>query len=78
MATPEAMAMKGSEFIHKVRRYAKARGLDFEWRPELGKGSHGVLILGGRRTVVRNLKDELKTGTLHAMLRQLGIAADDL
>lgn len=69
--------MKANEFVHKVRRYAKARGLDFEWRPDLGKGSHGVLILGGRRTVVRNLKDELKTGTLHAMLKQLGIAADE-
>jgi hypothetical protein len=27
-----------------------------------GKGSHGVLIFGDRRTVVRNPKDELKVG----------------
>ena len=31
-----------------------------------------------RFTVVRNLKDELKKGTLHAMLRQLALTLDDL
>lgn len=30
------------------------------------------------RTVVRNPKDELKTGTYHAMLKQLGITEHDL
>jgi mRNA interferase HicA len=29
-------------------------------------------------TIVRNPKSELKTGTLHAMLKQLGIAENDL
>ena len=42
--------------------------------PDLGKGSHGIMILGDRRTVVRNPKDELKSGTLHAMLKQLGLS----
>jgi mRNA interferase HicA len=37
-----------------------------------------VLKYGDRRTVVRNLKDELKTGTLHAMLRQLDLKYDDI
>ena len=46
--------------------------------PELGKGSHGVLVLGKRRTVVRNPKDELKTGTLHGMLKQLGLSKNDI
>ena len=50
----------------------------FEWRPDLGKGSHGILILGDRRTIVRNPKDELKTGTLHAMLKQLGLTRADI
>lgn len=42
-----------------------------------GKGSHGTLYFGDKRTIVRNLKDELKTGTLHAMLKQLGIDPKD-
>lgn len=70
--------MRGSEFIRRVRRYGKATGLPCEWHPDLGKGSHGVLVLGGRRTVVRNPKDELKKGTLHAMLTQLGLTLDDI
>jgi len=70
--------VRGSEFIRLIQRYARAKGLAFEWRPERGKGSHGVLVLGNRRTVVRNPKDELKTGTYHAMLKQLGLTEKDI
>jgi len=49
-----------------------------ELRPERGKGSHSTLYFGTSFTVVRNLKDELKTGTLHAMLHQLGLSLEDL
>ncbi len=70
--------MRGNEFIRKVQKYAKAAGLVCEWRPDRGKGSHGVLILGDRRTVVRNPKDDLKTGTYYAMLKQIGLTEQDL
>lgn len=70
--------MRGNEFIRRIQKHAKAMGLAFEWRPDRGKGSHGLLILGGRRTVVRNAKDELKTGTYHAMLKQLGLTEKDI
>jgi mRNA interferase HicA len=43
-----------------------------------GKGSHVTLYLGDKLTIVCNPKDELKTGTLHAMLKQLGLTLDDL
>jgi mRNA interferase HicA len=69
--------VRGNEFIRLVQRHAKREGLAFEWRPDRGKGSHGVLILGDRRTVVRNQKDELKRGTYHAMLKQLGLTDKD-
>ncbi len=74
----DTVLVRGNAFIRRVQRYAKDRGLRFEWRPDLGKGSHGVLILGDRRTVVHSPKDELKTGTLHAMLKQLGLAREDI
>ncbi len=70
--------MRGNEFIRKVQKYAKAADLACEWRADRGKGSHGVLILGDRRTVVRNPKDELKTGTYYAMLKQIGLTEQDL
>ncbi len=43
-----------------------------------GKGSHQTVYLGVAFTVMRNPKDELKTGTLHAMCTQLGIKIGDL
>jgi len=70
--------MRGNEFIRRVQKYARANGLNCEWRADRGKGSHGLLILGNRRTVVRNPKDELKTGTHHAMLKQLGLSERDI
>jgi len=70
--------MNGAEFLRRIRSLAKTRGWPYEWHPDQGKGSHGTLLLNGRLTVVRDLKSELKTGTLHAMLKQLGLSARDL
>jgi mRNA interferase HicA len=70
--------LKGSEFVSRVQKVARGKGIHTEYRAERGKGSHGTLYFGSRRTIVRNLKDELKTGTLHAMLKQLGLKRKDL
>ena len=70
--------MKGTEFIQRVQRYAKAHGVASHVDQKRGKGSHVTLYLGARLTIVRNPKDELKTGTLHAMLRQLSLSLSDL
>jgi mRNA interferase HicA len=74
----EHLTMKGSEFLRKLRHYARVHGVPCRFVPERGKGSHGTIYLGDRRTVIRNLKDELKSGTLYAMLKQLGIKESDL
>ena len=58
--------MKGSEFLKRLKALAER------------KGSHGALYVNGQKTIVRNLKDELKTGTIHGMLKQLGIKESDL
>ncbi len=70
--------MKGNEFIKHIQKLAKDRGVPCSWHPDMGKGSHGVLKFGSERTTVRNPKDELKTGTYHAMLKQLGLSERDL
>lgn len=72
------MPMKGSEFLKKIQRLAKERALACSWHPDKGKGSHGVLKLGDKRTTLRNLRDELKTGTYYGMLKQLGLSENDL
>ena len=70
--------MTGNEFIRRIRRLGRQRGLKVAFVPERGKGSHGTLYLGNRLTIVRNPRDEVKIGTLHAMLAQLGLTRADL
>ena len=70
--------MNGNEFLRKLKSLSRKNGWDYDWRPDRGKGSHGIVTMNGKKTVVRNLRDELKTGTFHGMLSQLGIRANDL
>ena len=65
--------MKGSEFLRRVERVARDRGIEVQFVARRGKGSHGTLYYGEKFTIVRNPKDELKSGTLHGMLKQLGL-----
>lgn len=70
--------MKGAELGRRLRKLGRKRGIVVELVPERGKGSHGTLYFGERLTIIRDLKDEIKTGTLHAMLKQLGLTLQDL
>jgi mRNA interferase HicA len=70
--------MNGGEFIRKIRRLGRARGIATEFRKERGKGDHGTLYFGDWFTIVGDQRKELKTGTFHAMLKQLGLRPDDL
>ena len=70
--------MTGNEFTRKVRSLGRKRSINVTFIPERGKGSHGTLYYGDKLTIVRNPKDELKTGTLHAMLTQLGLTLREL
>ncbi len=69
--------MKGSEFIRKLKSLGHERNVCVKIEQQRGKGSHSTLFYGERFTVIRNLKDELKTGTCQAMLKQLGIDKND-
>ena len=70
--------MKGSEFLRKIKKLGKEKSIKVELIQRRGKGSHSTLIYGQRFTIIRNLKDELKTCTYNAMLKQLGINEDEL
>ena len=72
------VAVTGSEFIRKLKALGKARRVAVVLDASRGKGSHQTLYFGSAFTIVRNPKDELKTGTFHAMCRQLGIKPGDL
>lgn len=70
--------MTGTEFIRKVKKLGRERDVTVQFVARRGKGSHGTLFYGSQFTIVRNPKDELKTGTFHAMLAQLGLSSEDL
>jgi mRNA interferase HicA len=70
--------LKGAEFVRKVKALAKKRGTNCDFKAERGKGSHGTLYFGEDRAIIPNLKHELKSGTLHAILKQLGLNVNDL
>ena len=74
----DGLDMKGSEFLKKIKTLGKTKGIKVELLQRRGKGSHSTLLYGRRFTIIRNLKDKLKTGTYKAMLKQLGIKEDDL
>ena len=70
--------MKGSEFLRKIKTLARRRKLDYRWVPQRGVGSHGTLYVGGKFTIVKDLKKELGPGLLSDMCKQLGIRKEDL
>ena len=70
--------MTGNEFIRKVKKLGRKNGVAVQFVARRGKGSHGTLFYAARFTIVRNPKTELKTGTLHAMLDQLGLRLEEL
>jgi mRNA interferase HicA len=68
----------GNEFIRKLKAYGKKQGVAVTLNASRGKGSHQTLYFGSAFTIVRNPKDELKTGTFHGMCSQLGVKPNDL
>ncbi len=61
-----------------IQRYAKRANIDCRIDKKRGKGSHITLYFADNRTIVRNPKDELKTGTIRAMLSQPGLSLNDI
>jgi mRNA interferase HicA len=70
--------MTGSEFLRKVARLGWARGVAYRFDRRHGKGSHGTLHYGNRKTTVKDLQKEIGVGLLRDMLGQLGLSRRDL
>ena len=70
--------MTGSEFLRRVRRLGRERGVAVRFEPRKGKGSHGRLHYGDRFATVKDLRKEIGQGLPAAMARQLGISREDL
>ena len=70
--------MTGNEFLRKLKALGKRRGVPVVLDATRGKGSHQTVYYGTAFTIVRNPKDELRTGTFYAMCSQLGVNQGDL
>jgi hypothetical protein len=67
--------MKSAELLRRLRRLAASRGLALE----ISEGRNDTKVrLAGRRSVVGRHSADLKSGTLHAILKQLGLTSDDI
>ena len=65
--------MTGAQFIRAIRRLGRRRGVEVRFVTRRGKGSHGTLYWGDRKTIIKDRKKELSRGLLADMVRQLGI-----
>ena len=67
--------MNGKEFIRHARKYARRNNLDFRLIPSHGKGSHGSVRVGNKKTTVKH--GEIGKGLFLKMLNDLGIDKED-
>ncbi|MCH7888909.1 MAG: type II toxin-antitoxin system HicA family toxin [Proteobacteria bacterium] len=70
--------MTGAEFIRKIRKLGRKRGVPVRFTERRGKGSHGTLFYGERSTIVKHRRAEIGPGLLATMLKDLRLGRDDL
>jgi hypothetical protein len=67
--------MKPVELLRRLRRFAARREVDLV----ITEGrNHTKVTLAGRRSIVGRHSADLKTGTMHGILRQLGLTPEDI
>jgi len=69
--------MTGRQFLTRVHRWAKTRGLEVRFVASKGPGSHGTIYVGEHKTTVKDRKKEIGKGLLAKMLGDLGIDKRD-
>lgn len=65
--------MNGNEFIKKLKQL----GYNPRFESKRGKGSHGTLYVGDRKTILKDRKKEIGAGLLNKMLKILCIDSDE-
>lgn len=69
--------MTGNEFIRRVSKIGRERGVPVRVDAKRGKGSHIMIYFGVRKTVVKDRRRELGAGLQSAMIQQLGLDKGD-
>lgn len=63
--------MDRKQFLRALSDYCSDNKLDFRFEKSEGKGSHGMVYVGGRKTIVK--KGKLTRGYRDLVLKQLGL-----
>lgn len=64
--------MSTPEFVRKLKRWARKRGVPCEVKRHESKGSHRRIYLGDRNTTIPWTRS-LTTGAVRGILKQLGV-----
>ena len=70
--------MKSGEFVDRIKRLGRSRGVAVVLDDTRGKGSHATLYFGSRRTTVKDRRKEIGPGLQNAMLTQLRLTKKDI
>jgi len=68
----------GGEFLRRLRKIGRRRGVAVTFDPAHGDGSHGRVYFGSAFTTLKDRKKELGKGLLHDMCSELGVDQQDL
>ena len=68
--------MKSAEFLRKIKKAAKVRGVEFEIFP--AKGSHHKIRVGNKTSILPMHAKELPTGTYRKILKDLDLTEEEL
>lgn len=69
--------VNGRQFISRVRKWGRDRNIEVRFDASKGRGSHGTLYVGVRKTTVKDRKKDIADGLRAKMLNDLAIDPDD-
>lgn len=69
-------SLKAADVLKRIKELGKTNGVEVIYDKTHGKGSHGTVYYGDRRTTIKGLKKEIGVGLLHSMLDDLSISKE--
>lgn len=70
--------VNGNELLKKLKKLGKQNNIAVRFETKRGKGSHGTLYYGNRKTILKDRKKEIGPGLLSKMLAELGLDKNDM
>jgi mRNA interferase HicA len=75
---PYTRVVTGNEFLCRLKRLGRIRGIEVRIDQRHDKGSHSTLFYGNRKTTLKDPRKGIGLGLLHRMLVELGLTRSDI